>query len=430
MSSVSDAEAVTVRPSATSIFGIDSDDRYSSFAQRRTNPSYPFRFTIQKNEAFLNGFFKRIALTEFRMNWTLPNISLAWGNSEIQMFVSVGGVVQNGGNPYVVKLNDGFYGAEELAAELQAQMRLVPNMTRAAVTMGTGGTDTTPDEWFWFRSGTANVQFYFNPMPNNPYRQLIDMLNINQPTGSTFQNTFFGGIPTLRATDYIDIVCSQLTQNQNLRDTSTSSTNRDIVARIYLDESTPSRSTTVTNNYSGVNGNVTLVAQITAATASGNVVTYTLNASAGTYPIGSYVVISGIGGAPSFNGAGRLLATTTTAPFTATVELTNQPTGTPTFSASSQIALYDKIETVSIPQASWDDNVNGVTPFVMYRQFMTPKYIRWSGRMPIANMQFELFDDMGRSIQDLWSIYPPSSADGFNYANSFAWNATLLTSED
>ena len=101
-------EAVPIRPPATSIFAVDSDDRYSSFAQRRTNPTYPFSFSIQKNEAFLNGFFKRIGLTEFRMNWTLPNISLAWGNSQMLMYVAVSGVPQNGGNPYTLTLDDGF----------------------------------------------------------------------------------------------------------------------------------------------------------------------------------------------------------------------------------------------------------------------------------------------------------------------------------
>ena len=417
-----------MRPPSTSIFGIDSDDRYSSYTERRTNPSYPFRFNIQKNEAFLNGFFKRIALTEFRMNWTLPNISQAWGNNQMLMTVKVGSAATI---TYTLTLEDGFYGAEALASELQRVMRTIPGMTAALVTLGTGGTDLTPDEFYWIRSGSPTTQFYFNPMPNSQYRQLIDMLNINNPTSVTLQTTLFTGIPTLRATDYVDIVCNQLTQNQNLRDASTSSANRDVVCRVYLDESTPSSATTITNNYSGINGNVTLVAQITNATHFGNVVTYTLNVSAGTYPVGSYCVITGIGGVSTFNGSGRLLSTTTTAPFTATVELPqNVAAGTPTFSASSQIQLYDKIETVSIPQSTWDDRVNGVTPFVLYRQFITPKYIRWSGRMPIANMQFELFDDMGRSIQDLWNIYPPSSPSGFNYANSFSWNATLLTSED
>lgn len=418
-------EALTIRPSATSVFGIDSDDRYTSYAQRRTTPSYPFRFNIAKNEAFLNGFFKRIALTEFRMNWTLPNISLAWGNSQMLMTYQVGA-----GLPTTVTLtlDDGFYGAEELAAELQRAMRVY--IPTAEVTMGTAGTDTTPDEWYFIRSGNPTTSFYFNPIPTNPYRQLIDLLNIRLPLSSVLATSLFTGIPTLRPTDYIDIVCNQLTQNQNLRDTSTSSGARDILCRIYLDESTPSRAVTVTNNYSGTAGNMTAIAQITGAVASGNVVTYTLNASIGTFPIGTYVVVSGITGALSYNGAGRLLASTTSSPFTATVELSNQPSGAPTFSASSQITFYDKIETVSIPQSSWDDNINGVTPFVLYRQFITPKYIRWGANMPISNLSFEMYDDMGRSLQDLWNIYPANSVEGFNYANSFSWNATLLTSED
>ena len=40
------SETVTIRPAATSLFCIDSDDRYKDFAQRRSRPTYPFRFTI------------------------------------------------------------------------------------------------------------------------------------------------------------------------------------------------------------------------------------------------------------------------------------------------------------------------------------------------------------------------------------------------
>ena len=78
-----EGDAVTVRPSATAILAIDSDDRYPNYLVRRTNPSYPFSFPIQKNQNILSGFFKRLALTEFRLNWTLPNISQVWGNNVI-----------------------------------------------------------------------------------------------------------------------------------------------------------------------------------------------------------------------------------------------------------------------------------------------------------------------------------------------------------
>jgi hypothetical protein len=226
-------------------------------------------------------------------------------------------------------------------------------------------------------------------------------------------------------------VCNQLTQNQNLRDVSSAKVVRDVLCRVYLDVDTPSQSVTVTNNYSGtITG--TLAGTITAATASNNVVTFTLNAAPpDTIQSGQFCVISGIGGAPSYNGTGRILSYTTASPYTIIIEMPTAPTGTPTFSGSSQITLYQKIDTISIPQGTWDDRVNGVTPFVLYRQFITPKEIRWDKMMPIANMRFEMYDDMGRSIQDLWeSTYAPSSDDGFSFANSFSWNATLLCSEN
>jgi hypothetical protein len=75
--------------------------------------------------------------------------------------------------------------------------------------------------------------------------------------------------------------------------------------------------------------------------------------------------------------------------------------------------------------------VNGVSPFVIYRQFPYPKQIRWNNKMPIGNLTFELYDDQGRNIQDLWnSAYPPATPEGLAYANSFVWNATMLISED
>jgi len=67
----------------------------------------------------------------------------------------------------------------------------------------------------------------------------------------------------------------------------------------------------------------------------------------------------------------------------------------------------------------------------MYRQFISPKYIRWNNKMPIGNLTFEMYDDQGRNIENLWdSAYPPTTSAGFAYANSFVWNATLLISED
>lgn len=414
---------VTVRPSATAILAIDSDDRYSSYAQRRSSPTYPFSFNIQKNSSLMNGFFKRLAITEFRMNWTLPNIAKAWGNNQIGMTYKLGAAA-----PVTVTLTiaDAFYGAEELARALTTQIQVY--LPTALVSTSTG-TDPTPDEWYIFFAGTGN-SFYFSPVANNPFRQLIDMLNIFNPLGTTLQATFTTGIPTLRPTDYIDLICNQLTYNQELKDTTSLPNSRDMLSRVYLDIDTPSQSLTQTNNYSGtVIGQ--LVGTITAATGSGNIAVFTLNASPGAIETGAYCVVSGIGGAVSYNGSGRIIAETIVSPFTVTVEMTTQLSGTPTFSGASKITLYDKIETISVPQMLWDDRINGVTPFVLYRQYPVPKFIRWNNKMPIGNLTFEMYDDQGRNIQNIWnSAYAPSSYDAFSWANSFSWNATILVSED
>ena len=66
-------EAVTVRPSSSANFPIDSADRYASYNARAAAPTGPYTFTIAKNESLLNGFFKRIALTEILCQEILQN---------------------------------------------------------------------------------------------------------------------------------------------------------------------------------------------------------------------------------------------------------------------------------------------------------------------------------------------------------------------
>ena len=70
-------------------------------------------------------------------------------------------------------------------------------------------------------------------MSPNPFKQLFDLLGFT--TTTTPATTITSGLaPYLSPTEYIDVICSQLTYNQKLKDTSTSTAPRDMLARIYL----------------------------------------------------------------------------------------------------------------------------------------------------------------------------------------------------
>lgn len=332
-------QAVTVRPSSTALFAVDSDDRYKTYAARRLTPSYPFSINITKNESLLNGFFSRIAVAELRLYWTLPNISAAWGNNTLQINITGGAA-----NPYTITMPDGFYSLETLMATIQDLVRLIddgggpllPNFIALPQVDGSSS---------YSNGGGGTTFFWVRPLVN--VRTLYDMLNLitGKPPLLPSQTTARGGVANLRATDFIDVVSSQLTYNQDLKDGSSAATTRDALVRVYLDDTTKSLDRITTNLFTA------------------------LGADNGT----------------------------------------------------------------QVPQYDVTTFTNGCTPFTIYRQYPMPKQIKWEDKQPLGNLTFELYDDQGRSIQDLWeSQYPagdPAIVGGY-YANSFVWNLSLLVSEN
>ena len=493
--------ATTTRPSATAVLAIDSDDRYSNYLQRRNFPTYPFSFNIQKNENILSGFFKRIALTEFRLNWTLPNISQAWGNTSLELHYKI-----NNGSDFstIVVLPDGFYNAQELASELQNQIRNVipgfqvlisdrdddtmtfnppPTYTIFIESMNTTSRElvdmlnvptqeflflktistgvqtgsqvlyTIPNGTSGFKVGMAvqvvgitggtgwNITSYLTPVIVVAFTPTTVLLQYQTaPTGTpsnfttgSIQNMYYPviqtGIPNLRPMDYFDIVCNQLSYNQELKDSTSAPITRDMISRIYLDDTVGSQSTFNTNIYSST----ALETTISAFTQDLEEVVFTVASSTG-FTVGSQAVISGLVGAvppaTPLSNWNTTVEITSVSAGSITVLYPNVPTGIPTDFTNAKINSF-ALTSFSTPQTTWDDRVNGVSPFVIYRQFPYPKQIRWNNKMPIGNMTFELYDDQGRNIQDLWnSAYPPATPEGLAYANSFVWNATLLVSED
>jgi hypothetical protein len=315
----------TIRNPSSSLFCVSSADRYKDIAARREFITTPFRFTITKNESLLNGFLSRIALTEIRFPWTLPNVSLAAGTNSI--------TITQGAVTDTITIGDGFFTPVELAAQITTVWNALHAATPIAMTF-LGG-----DGYFALTSsppGAADVAIAPNAAITTGYKQLYDLMAWPSPSSTTPAATQFSGVTSLRWTDYIDIVCSQLTYNQDLKDTSSQKIVRDMLCRVYLDE-------TMISDASYMNNLNTIV-------------------------------------------------TTTD--------------GTPS--------------TITTPLVGYGGKQNGVRPFILYRQFQTPKYIKWSKIQPIGQVQFEIYDDQGRCLADfLPAEYTPSND----------WNITMLASE-
>jgi hypothetical protein len=231
-------EGVTIRPPSTALLAVDSDDRYKTYAQRRTSPSYPFSFQITKNESILNGFFSRIGVTELRMYWTLPNISAAWGNNTLQIFITGAPA-----NPYTITIPDGFYDLALLMATIQDEVQALGGGALLPAFIAQPNVDGTTG---YSNGGGPAPTFYWVP-PTANVRTLYDMLNLVNASPPVATATKQGGVANLRSTDFVDIVSPQLTYNQDLKDATSAPTVRDALVRVYLDDTTKSLGRITTN---------------------------------------------------------------------------------------------------------------------------------------------------------------------------------------
>ena len=415
-----EAEVVITRPSATALLGISSTDRYKSWGQSRTNPSNPFRFTIQKNESIMPGFFKRLALSEFRMNWTLPNFAQAWGNNIVNF-----SYIHSSSSTFTfpVVIPDGFYGAEELATALQTAIQL-GNPSASTPVAGIPGFLVLVQNWQENDTlafpGVSGYTFWFTPT-TQPNRQLFDMLAL--PTMSTPGiATMTTGVPDLRATEYVDLVCSNLTGNMTNRDSTSAPITRDMIARIYLDDDVPSQAIVSTQYF-------TTTALSTAISASillgATEVQYTI-ASSTPITAGESVVVSGITGGIGYNTTAFVEEVVSST--VVIVSYAVSPVGTPSsYSGALMTSPQGGLTQTSKPITTWDDRVNGITPFVLYRQFPYPKQIRWNNNASIANMTWEMFDSQGRSLADLWAQFGPGRFQQQITAQTTTGNSVSLT---
>lgn len=246
--------AITQRPTSTAILAIDSEDRFRTYDDARSaglgsRNNSPYDFTITRNESIMNGFFTRLAVTEVVFPWSIPNINLRCNSILVGVQVGAGPIVTN-----TLTLPQSFMVPSQIASAIQTIIRTY-DATLAGFTM-TYGVQTTaaiPQNLpiFEYKTNNLGVQVNFAPIPPGSYgfdyrrsKQLFDLLGFGTENTSPAFNGI-GGTTFCQSIRYVDIVCSQLTGNQALKDTMTQEVARDVLCRIYLNDPGASQSTTL-----------------------------------------------------------------------------------------------------------------------------------------------------------------------------------------
>jgi len=220
----------TIRQPATALFTIDSADRKSfnltgPLKGYRLDSQTPNQFQIQKNQPLMTGYFTRISLTEFNMNWNAPNVIATgqWKNNTL--FLRNEDEVTT----YTVVVDEGFYSPNELATFIQTEL----------VTDVVFGTATWTVVWdnrnssFRINSG-SNDAFRIEPQNLGPNDDLCNLMGYgNASPDYTF--IAVGNYATMLYTPYFDIQSGALTRNQNVSDNSSAQIiGYSTVARIYM----------------------------------------------------------------------------------------------------------------------------------------------------------------------------------------------------
>lgn len=297
---------VNIRMPSTALLGVSSADRNTTNIAKYLEPTTPFDILLTSKQNYLSGFFTRVALTEVRLPWYLETLTNRNNRIILQYFPAAAPLVT-----FTLTLVNGWYTATALAAELQRVIRLpivngganLPNFTVAYSATQYKFTASAVD---------AGAEFTFQPFPEqgSPVG-LLEMMNWRN---NFVAPTQISGVPTMISTEFVDIVSTNLTYAQDVKDGDTGNA-RDVVARIYL--------------------------------------------------------------------------------------------------------AKDGVDTDSVALGS--------APFVVYRQFQTPKQIKWDSNLPIGQLAFEVYDDRGKllsgGVPDTPGVISP-------YDGALGeWSLTLLVSE-
>ena len=246
-------QVITARSPATALLVVDSADRnptkvYASNTNGDTtnfyNPLYPFvapvpntpyDFTISKGQNVFTGFVKRIGITELCFKWGLFQI-----NETCNKFYFTSSV-QDGPN-YGVQLTIpvGYYTPNDLAIKITQLSNTLSSSNEFRV-------DWDPVLQRFTASSIEGYNFAVIPptiggiaFVNTPYKTLFDIMGwVYSTCGEYSPAKKIAGNPPSRWTEYVDIVCTNLTNNQCIKDFSTLPeiyNPKNLLCRLYLDQ--------------------------------------------------------------------------------------------------------------------------------------------------------------------------------------------------
>jgi hypothetical protein len=174
----------------------------------------PFKFQINKPNQLLTGFFNRIGTTEVVLEWCEPNLN------DDTLVVDVSGATVR--SNATVTIITSFMTIEDCLNDIASQLTPTNGVTFSvfAGLNGTSGIDASGGK---FRILASSLQ-----------RKLdFDI------SGALATRKLIGQCPDLRRFRYIDLVSPQLTQVQDVKDSSTAPLVRDVLCRWYMDEDVP-----------------------------------------------------------------------------------------------------------------------------------------------------------------------------------------------
>ena len=216
MEFVQSDKTITMRQPSTANLMVDSADRSSAY--RLCND-----FVISRNQNLMNGFFTRVGTTEVVFEWTTPNI---WG--------VIGDA--NSGNSGCVYTTDTGDASATVSGGFYSQKEYLDAFVRKLNDANLGYTFTIEA----IEGGEVTISFVATTATEFTLAgSAVDLIFGESPVTNTSAvwGTVGAYIPflDLRPARYIDIVCTQLTNNQAVKDASTAEHVRDVLCRWYFD---------------------------------------------------------------------------------------------------------------------------------------------------------------------------------------------------
>jgi len=217
--------------------------------------------TIQSSRPLAYGYFGRVALTQFFLKYQQPTIRTGYNDVfSIALATSPAGPVFASAN---VTIPQGYYNPINLAAELQVQLRAANLALNSATVIAPFQAGNLNNDGFLVNTGSGVVYMavilatgvteavqlqrlrclrtlgFTRPMLGYP-----DVNTGGQTSGvPTYYLQASGTAPNLLPTDYVDIVCTALTNYKDAKDANSSVASPGaVMGRIWLTEGTTNQS--------------------------------------------------------------------------------------------------------------------------------------------------------------------------------------------